>query len=112
MATFNNKFYRVYSITTDKYGIDPLLDVLVPKISEITAYTIHNVKQDERAAPDLISYREYGSEDYWWHILVYNGICMYTDIVEGLTLKIPNFSSLVTVTNDSVLQNGSNIVVI
>lgn len=111
---FNNRFFRVYAVTIDKYGIDPLLDKLVPKITAITSYSNHDVVMDERGAPDLISLREYNSEDYWWHIMTYNGVCRFRDIVEGITLKIPTLGALIGVTNDALLEKSkaSNIATI
>ncbi len=98
----SNRFYRVLAITTDQYGIDPLLDKITPKILKIPTYYNHDVSQDERGSPDLISFREYGVEDYWWHLMTYNGICRVKDIVEGVTLRIPDYGSLVSITNDTV----------
>lgn len=112
---FNNKFFRVYAIETDKYGIDPLLDRVVPRLMKINSYSNHEVTQDERGAPDLISLREYSSEDYWWHILAYNGICSYKDIVQGLTIKIPNLGDIIAITNEVITQSSgssANIVTI
>lgn len=98
----DSKFYRVFAIVVDKYGIDPLLDRITPKLQEITAFTTHEVRQDERGSPDLISFRKYGTEDYWWHIMSYNGICSFRDIVQGLTLKIPQLGEIISITNDAV----------
>ena len=111
---WNNKFFRAYAVTTDAYGIDPLLDKLVPSILKITTYTNHEVTQEERGAPDLISLREYSSEDFWWHIMTYNGICRFRDIVQGLTLKIPDIGSITAITNQKLVvqsTSGSNNVV-
>lgn len=111
----DNRFHRVYAITTDKYGVDPLLDKLVPKLQQINRYKTHEVKQDERGSPDLISIREYGTEDFWWHIMSYNGVCHYRDIVEGQTLKIPDLGDIVSITNDTsieVARSGENIITI
>lgn len=114
VVDFNNRFFRIYSVTVDKYGIDPLRDKIVPKLNEVTSYSNHAVTQEERGAPDLISFREYGSEDYWWHIMAYNGICRFRDIVEGMTLRIPTLGSIVAVTNEVQLAqpSGSNIATI
>jgi hypothetical protein len=98
----DNRFYRVFSITVDDYGIDPYLDKIVPKLQDIIAFTRHEVTQDERGAPDLISFREYESEEYWWHIMAYNGICRFRSIVEGMTIKIPDIGALIAITNDTV----------
>lgn len=106
-VNFNNKFFRIYTVTIDKYGIDPLLDKLIPRLMDIRAYSNHAVVMDERGAPDLISLREYGSEDYWWHIMAFNGVCRFRDLVEGITLKIPDLGSLIAVTNDVLLSNNN-----
>ena len=102
---YNNRFYRIYAIEVDKYGIDPLLDHLIPKLTALTSYTNHNVLMDERGAPDLISLREYGTEDYWWHIMAYNGITRFRTIVEGVTLKIPVLGDIIAITNAMMLTN-------
>ena len=94
----SSKYQRVFSVVSDAYGIDPLLDTLVPLILNITVYTQHIVTQDERGAPDLISLREYGTDELWWMMLTYNGICSYTEVVEGVVLKIPDFPSLIALT--------------
>lgn len=111
-----NKFHRVFAITVDKYGIDPLLDKIAPKLQYITAYSNHTVRQEERGSPDLISFREYETEDYWWHIMSYNGICRFRDIVEGMTLKIPNLGAIISLTNDSLSElpqdSNNNVITI
>jgi hypothetical protein len=100
----SSKHLRSYGIVTDRYGIDPLLDKVVPSIQNITTYTTYVVQQDERGSPDLISYRNYGSQDLWWHILVYNGIALYKDIVEGMVLRIPEYASIISVMTTSELS--------
>lgn len=98
-----SKYQRLYAVVTDDYGIDPLRDTLVPAILKITNYTIHEISQHERAAPDLISLQEYGTDQLWWFIMVYNGIGSYRDIVEGNALKIPDITSIISiVTHNSI----------
>ena len=104
----DNKFHRVYAIKTDALGIDPLLDRIVPSIVKIKAYKNHEVVQDERGAPDLIAMREYGSEDFWWHILTYNGICRFRDVVEGQTIRIPDLGAIISLTNDLAVDTPSS----
>lgn len=108
-VNFNNKFYRVFSIHTDKHGIDPLLDKVLNYLQEINSYTTHIVTQDQRGAPDLISYIKYGTEDYWWHLMAYNGICRTSQIIEGKILKIPDLGSLVAITNLVTSNNATQI---
>lgn len=104
----SNKFLRMYAVVTDQFGIDALSDKVVPGIQAIEIYTSHEVTQDERGSPDLISAREYGDDCYWWHIMAYNGIGRIAHIVEGATLRIPNLGSIVAVTN-SMLTNRSSV---
>ena len=101
----NRKFYRVFAVVAYKHGIDPLQDKVVPALLAIDSYDTHEVTQDERGSPDLISLRHYDSEDFSWHILAYNGICSYRDVVEGTTLKIPNLGDIVAITNDYTSDN-------
>lgn len=51
----------------------------------------YRVKGDEVGQPDLISYRLYDTEEYWWIICLVNKIeNPLEDIVEGTILQIPN----------------------
>lgn len=105
---YNNRFFRVFAISTDAYGIDPLKDKIALKLLTIKTYTFHTVNQAERGAPDLISYEEYGKEDYWWHIMAYNGIYRFNQVVEGFVLKIPQLASIVQITNDSLTGSANS----
>ena len=41
--------------------------------------------------PDLISYKAYGTVDYWWVIMLVNGIMdAFHDLVVGELLTMPN----------------------
>lgn len=107
MASLTSKYQRVYAVTTDQYGIDALRDKMIPAITKIRGYTNHQVQQDERAAPDLISEREYNSDEFWWIIMAYNGLSTYRSLVEGMILKIPNLSEVVNaVTENSIRPNS------
>jgi len=101
---FTSKFYRVFSIIVDKHGVDPLLDRTVLQLKRITRYTVHKVTQDERAAPDLISLREYGTDELWWMLMAYNGIGHYKTIVEGLNLKIPDYAALLAINSQNAVR--------
>jgi phage tail protein X len=102
--TSDSKYQRAYAIVADTYGVDPILDKIVPFIQQIRAHSLHDVTVDERGAPDLISLRVYGSVDYWWIILAYNGIGSYRSIVEGVSLKIPDMASVVAVVNQNAIR--------
>lgn len=104
---FDNRFLRAYSCRIDPLGIDPLQDVIAQKVLTINEYTTHTVTQDERAAPDLISWREYKTTDFWWHIIAYNELISYREIVEGLVLRIPKMANIIALTTDSALRQNN-----
>jgi len=106
MSDIASKYQRFFSVVSDSLGIDPLIDRLVPLIQAIKVYSIHEIVQEERASPDLISINEYGSDEFWWMILAYNGVGSYTAITEGRTIKIPDYASLLDiVTRNAVRPN-------
>lgn len=106
MADLTSKYLRIFSVEVDRQGIDPLKDKLIPLITQIQKYTTHSITQDERASPDLISLREYGTDELWWMIMAYNGVGSYRELVEGRSLKVPDFASIVSiVTSNAVRPN-------
>lgn len=104
MSNMTSKYQRVYAIISDKFGIDPLLDRLIPSINAISQYTLHEILQDERGAPDLISLREYDTDEFWWVLMAYNGISSYRTLVEGQLLKIPNMSSVISIVTENAIR--------
>lgn len=48
----------------------------------------------EANRPDLISYRIYGDTQYYWIIMIYNGISFNEDIIMGLQLSYPSLKDL------------------
>ena len=107
MADLTSKYQRVFSVTPDKFGVDPLRDKLIPYINNIQSYTNHRIQQDERGAPDLISEREYNSDEFWWIIMAYNGISTYRKLVEGMTIRIPNLTEVVKIVTENSIRPNS-----
>lgn len=45
--------------------------------------------------PDLISIDVYGSQDYWWMLMKYNGVCdVFSELVDGTMIELPSLSDL------------------
>lgn len=45
------------------------------------------------ARPDLISYKIYGTTNYWWFIMWYNGVSdVWNDLRDMMLIKYPNIS--------------------
>lgn len=40
--------------------------------------------------PDIVSYKAYGTPDYWWRILEFNGIYDISDFRAGRNIRIPS----------------------
>jgi hypothetical protein len=107
MADLTSKYQRVFAVTPDKYGVDALRDKLIPYINNIKNYTMHRILQDERGAPDLISEREYNSDEFWWIIMAYNGISSYRKLVEGMTIRIPSLTEVVSIVTENSIRPNS-----
>lgn len=60
-----------------------------------TTYTVHKVTIDEESHPELVSYREYGTVDYWWLILKINGVIDADSLQSGEILIIPDLTEYV-----------------
>jgi len=55
----------------------------------------YRVKGDETGQPDLISFRLYGTEKYWWIICLVNKIeNPLEDIVAGSVIEVPNIRDI------------------
>lgn len=104
LEQLGSKYHRFYSIRSDIHGVDPILDKVCLAVHEITSYSTHTISEDERAAPDLIAIREYGSDAFWWIILAYNGIGSNKDLVEGRVLRIPDYASVIALITKNTVR--------
>lgn len=51
----------------------------------------YTVKQQDLQRPELISFKIYGTIDYWWLLMKYNNIYdVWNDMYEGQVLSVPN----------------------
>jgi hypothetical protein len=105
------RFSRQFSINSDKFGIDPLLDNRMSKIQSIAFYKEYTLGAHEKGAPDLISINNYQTDEFWWHIMCYNSIFSYKELVEGLKLRIPDYSELLRVSSVNQNNTGSPVLV-
>lgn len=106
---YQNSKLRRASITGDDYGIDPLLDKSVYALSKIVNFKLHTIKQEERGRPDYISWKNYETVDLWWVILEYNKMTSYLQLMEGITLKIPSYSDVVQILNQTTINEVSEV---
>lgn len=53
------------------------------------------VRKNEECRPDLLSYRAYGTQNYWWFICSYNKFSdIWNDIVENQVIWYPNIQKV------------------
>ena len=76
---------------TDNY--DPITSHFLSEIQSLPQGGIIQVVSDA-GRPDNISYKIYNNTQYWWVIMLYNGITEYSDINQGDTINYPTLSSL------------------
>lgn len=101
---------RAYTVTIDQYGIDALKNKAMPYINNIDSYSLYNVKQYQRGRPDNIANAVYGDSNLWWVIMYYNGISDFKKIVESVTLRIPDITSVTYILAEQAAQSyGNNI---
>lgn len=83
------KFFNIVNVN----GIDELdfLDNTLINFKVQRQALYYRVKDIDLKAPDLIAYKAYGQEQYWWIIcLVNNIIDVSTELITGQVLIIPN----------------------
>lgn len=89
------KFFQVYYNEDEQVNE---LDYLYNNLSKLSlkyATSRYRVTESDLMRPDLISYKTYGNVNYWWVIMVINGVQNpLTDLVVGQMLLIPNENDL------------------
>ena len=93
-------FGRAFSETEDRSGME-ILDLSSFRYRDIrrfipaTAFRSYQVRSDETGSPDMISYRVYGTHDYWWVICIINGVTdPFSQFPAGTVLQLPSRFSI------------------
>jgi len=96
-------FIDLNSTSQDRYSLskfmkftdidDPLTSNFLDELLKIRPTGTYVVK-NELARPDMLSYRIYGSTQYWWVILYYNSMTSVYDITLGMTISYPSITDL------------------
>ena len=76
---------------TDNY--DPLSSSMFEDIKKLTKGGDFKVIREE-GRPEIISFKTLGSTQYWWVILIYNGLTEFDAIKIGDRLAFPDLNSL------------------
>lgn len=81
------QFYKY----TDNY--DPLTSAFQNQLISLSPNGTYFIQgNDER--PDIISYRIYKDTQYWWMLMMYNGLSDVYQIKSGVTISFPSISDL------------------
>lgn len=82
-------FYHILTVN-DIQELDFLWNSLSNFLMEYPS-GYYRVEAIDLLRPDLISYKVYGTVEFWWIILLVNSIeNPFVDLVEGMILEIPN----------------------
>ena len=76
---------------TDNF--DPINSNFLLELSKLKSGGNYTVKGED-ARPDLISNEIYGSTEYWWIIMYYNGLVRVDDLKNGSVLAFPKIDDL------------------
>lgn len=87
-------FQKVFNTDTNVDELDYLWSNF-DKFKPVYKPTQYRLNQTDMMRPDLISYRSYGTVNYWWLISYYNG-CMnpLSDMVLGDVWDIPSINDI------------------
>lgn len=72
---------------------DPLTSNFIRELLNLQPQGQYTV-QGEDNRPDLLSYKIYGSTQYWWILLSYNNILEFDNISTGDTISYPSLGDL------------------
>lgn len=74
-------------VNEDNY--DPITSRFIYDLTNLEAKGNY-VVQNEESRPELLSYKIYGSVQYWWVLSLYNGIFDTDEISAGDVISYPN----------------------
>lgn len=78
----------------DQGSYDPLTSYFLMRAPFLEMAGTIEVQVREESRPDLISYKVYGTTDYWWIIMLYNDLISNEEVIKGSKLRYPTISSL------------------
>ena len=94
MFYINNNIDTVTRFDTIKFfdfvddNIDPLTSFMLENIKSLPSNGSYMVLNEEKR-PDLLSYKIYEDTQYWWLLLVYNGILDISELKAGTLIQYP-----------------------
>ena len=74
-------------------GFDVLNSTFLEDVKKLKKRGVYIVTSEE-GKPDLLSFRIYGSPQYWWVLMFYNSIQTSDDLVTNMTIQYPSLNKL------------------
>ena len=74
-------------------GHDISVSYFINRLLELQPAGIHKVITEESRL-DTISFKIYGSTQYWWLIMLYNKIIDFESVVNGMEIQYPSLNDL------------------
>jgi hypothetical protein len=74
-------------------NFDPITSDFLQSLSALDLGGLYTIRGED-ARPDVISDEIYGSTQYWWIIMFYNGVTRGDYLVNGMELKYPKIGDL------------------
>lgn len=81
--------HRRTFMVVDELGVDPLRDRSIDAILSVERWIYFEVDQSTEFNLPLIADRVYSEPDWWWVILIYNGLTDAFQVKRGTRLKMP-----------------------
>lgn len=77
----------------DEDRFDPLTSFFLRELPLLQSRGQYAITVEEQR-PDLISYKFFGTTEYWWLIMAYNKLLSVEELTTGTVLEIPSEESM------------------
>lgn len=74
-------------------NFDPITSDFILRLQALKLGGEYKVQNEEGRA-DLLSFKIYQDTQYWWALLLYNGITEVNQLTSGLTIRYPSLGEL------------------
>ncbi len=98
----NTSLRRTFAVV-DELGVDPLRDVSIDAVLSVERWNYFEVDDSTEFNLPLIAQRFYGEANWWWVILVFNGITDAFYVKRGTRLKMPVAGDIVSALSTAAL---------
>lgn len=72
----------------DKFGLDPLTQPIFDEVDNSNSVNVV-IDASLEGNPQMVSHKRFGTNAYWRHILVANGLFHPSELVAGMKIQIP-----------------------